>query len=267
VVSATFLHESIQNRNSHPIAEAMQDDTNSSMTSLYTIDRETGDVSIFPAQGDGFCVYHHANSFDFPNGSLAVDFVRHDTCSLMTTLYLDTMLHRPDIMTKMMKQGHLTRCIAHPGAKELECWELSAAPFEFPWFNPGFKTKPYGYVWGLGLLAETGGAYYNVVHKMALDEQGRASVEASWSQGNGTVLTEAIFVPEGRGQEAGERELNEDGGFLFTVAFDTLANRSSLVVLNASSMEAMLDLPLPQVVPLHFHGIFCPQGEPGCVQN
>ena len=67
------------------------------------------------------------------------------------------------------------------------------APFEFPWFNPNVKTRPYRYdipkdrctvdkpvpdsryVWGLG--ASEGAAYYNVVHKMELDAStGRSTV-------------------------------------------------------------------------------------------
>ena len=119
-----FLMRIIRVVEGYPVAEAMEDKTQEVPTTLHRIDRATGAVAAWVAP-EGFCVYHHSNSFEFPNGSIAVDFVRHESCSLMSTLYLDTMLHQPDVMTRMMAQGQLSRCLAHPGATSLECWPLN----------------------------------------------------------------------------------------------------------------------------------------------
>ena len=53
------------------------------------------------------------------------------------------------------------------------------------------------------------------------------------------MLTEAIFVPEERSLATGSPQpavAREDAGLLWTVAFDTRHNTSSLLVLNATTM-------------------------------
>lgn len=52
---------------------------------------------------------------------------------------------------------------------------------------------------------------------------------------------------------------NEDDGALLSMVFDSNANSTSIIILDSKTMTTLAEIPLPNNIPFHFHGIFCPK--------
>jgi beta,beta-carotene 9',10'-dioxygenase len=209
-------------------------------TRFLVLDRETGAL-VAERRVDPFFTFHHANAFT-DDGTVVVDLVAFDDASVVTDLSLDE-LRRPDARPP---GGELRRyCVPLDGGP-IERERLHAGPFEFPMVDYRRRAgRKHRYVWGAGSEADRPRGFLDCLRKVDTE---RGEVAATWTDPD-TFPGEPVFV--GRpGRDA------EDDGVLLSVALDAAAERSVLLVLDASDLTERARAPLPEVLPMGFHGQF-----------
>jgi carotenoid cleavage dioxygenase len=78
-----------------------------------------------------------------------------------------------------------------------------------------------------------------------------AGTTATFRYGPGVVCGEAVFTPDPDGT-------TEDSGWILNFVHDLGADQSSVVVLDAATLEEAAQVQLPRRVPFGFHGSFLP---------
>jgi carotenoid cleavage dioxygenase-like enzyme len=134
--------------------------------------------------------------------------------------------------------AHLRRFRLLPGGA-VEDSRLSDMPIELPRIDYGrVNGRPYRYVWG----GSAQGTFYDTIVKIDVT----TGEHLSWSEG---FPGEPVFV--GR---PGRTE--EDDGVLLTVVLEPERGASSLVVLDAATLQLRARAGVPHHVPFGFHGQF-----------
>ena len=114
--------------------------------------------------------------------------------------------------------------------------------FDLPRINYGrCNERPYRYVWGTG-WGESG--WLESVVKVDL-ERGESS---EWSE-PGSYAGEPVFVAQPGAHD-------EDAGVLLSIVLDGERGTSSLVVLDAATLEQLARAEAPHHIPFGFHGQF-----------
>ena len=211
-------------------------------TRFTLFDRQDG-TRVGPFTAEPFFCFHHLNAFDVEDGAVVIDMQTYEDASLIDQLYLDELRAPggPRIPTPRVE-----RITIDPGAPagSLARRETLLDPgFELGRINYGrCNERPYRYAWGL-TPSEPGGW---------LDTIGRADFEArrttSWRE-PGSYPGEPVFVAR-PGAEG------EDDGVLLSVVLDAAAERSFLLVLDASDLSELARAVAPHHIPFGFHGQF-----------
>lgn len=117
---------------------------------------------------------------------------------------------------------------------------------EFPTQDNRYKTRPYtqGY-----LVATTVGPGFDTIVHCTFAAGAKCTTE-SWFAGIGQFVGEAVFTPR-------TPDAPEGDGFLLTLVWDLVANKSSLVILDAMNVAGgpIATVSLPRRVPFDFHGV------------
>ena len=209
-------------------------------TRFRVIDRTTGTEVAAPTT-DAFFGFHHANAYE-TDGQLVVDLETVPDAESVATLSLDR-LRAGDLD---VFGGRLERFRLEPTASEPTISrELLYDGTALPTVSRDRWCRPHRYVYA----------------------QRTAQPVTQWPTGlvkidtdTGTARTfddgadhfgEPIFVPN----PAGDRE---DDGVVCTVALDTTAGESQLVVLDGESFTERARVTLPVALPFDFHGRFFP---------
>ena len=158
------------------------------------------------------------------------------------------MLLRPTYRTKLFFAPQ--RCIVPPTGDKVSCSPLfdSELYFDYPTFNPLFKMNAsFQFFYGIApkQANPASSRWFQSVLKFGSKTR---TVLAEWSADD-VYVTEPSFIP--RRTHGGA----EDDGVLFTVAFNATADQSSVVLLDAATLELVEMFPLPEVIPFHAHGI------------
>lgn len=129
--------------------------------------------------------------------------------------------------------------------------ETSVTYFDYPTYNPLFKmNRDYRFTYAIAPSNSDASRWFDSVIK--IDRQ-QGVVVAKFER-DGLYMTEADFVP--RPSENGNVGA-EDDGILVTIAYDSAADSSSLLLLDASDLTEIASAPFGFVVPFHAHGISC----------
>ena len=187
---------------------------------------------------DPFWVFHFLNASDGPGGTIEVTGCR---ASRLNTSFGEEGLAEP-------VRPVLHRWTIDPAAGRVRDEQLDDRPTDFPRIDDRRAGRPnrYGYS---GHTAEWG------ADSATFDGVIRYDLEA------GTSLVHRY----GEGQLAGEpvpavdpSDPAEDGGWVVNFVHDLAGDESSVVVLDAGTLDEVARVHLPRRVPFGFHGSFVP---------
>lgn len=189
---------------------------------------------------DPFWVFHFLNAHDVdgPDGEIVVTGCR---APQLNTSFGEEGLDQPYRPT-------LHRWRIDPAAGRMTSEQLDDAPTDFPRIDDrraGLAHR-YGYS-GLTSSWSEDEAVFVGVTKHDL----HTGTSASHHYGPGQVCGETVFA-------ADPTRSDEDGGWLLNYVHDLAEDRSSVVVLDASTLDEAARVVLPRRVPFGFHGSFFP---------
>jgi beta,beta-carotene 9',10'-dioxygenase len=204
-------------------------------TRLSLLDRVSGEV-VDGFETDACFGFHHVNAYD-DDGEVVVDICAYSDASVIEDLYLDRLR-----AGKPLPDNELVRFRLNLDRKTVTRERLSDQGLELPRINYGLcNERPYRYVWGI--YAGDSGWVERIV-KVDTDD-GRA---LSWSR-PGQWPSEPVFVARPGGE-------GEDDGVLLSVVLDGDRGTSSLLVLDARTLEQVAAAETPHHIPYSFHGQF-----------
>jgi carotenoid cleavage dioxygenase-like enzyme len=200
-------------------------------TRFIVIDRRTGE-HVGDWRTDAFFTFHHVNAFE-DGDDIVTDLLAYADPEIIPALGLARMRAGEPVPA-----AHLRRFRLLPGGA-VEDSRLSDMPIELPRIDYGrVNGRPYRYVWG----GSAQGTFYDTIVKIDVT----TGEHLSWSEG---FPGEPVFV--GR---PGRTE--EDDGVLLTVVLEPERGASSLVVLDAATLQLRARAGVPHHVPFGFHGQF-----------
>lgn len=151
--------------------------------------------------------------------------------------------------TRLFHPAKRCRVQLNASVADVACVNLMAdeeAVFDYPTFNPLFKTRSYRWFYAIAPLSSASRWFDSIVK---VDHRS-GTVVARFAETD-MYYTEADFVP---GPNAAA---DEDAGQLVSVAYNATADRSYVLRLDAKTMQVLDRQQLPYVVPFHAHGIVC----------
>ena len=182
--------------------------------------------------------FHHVNAFE-RDGEVVCDIVTYPDASIVDDLYLDCL--RSDAPTP--GTGHLRRYRLPLDEGAATSTRQSDERLELPRIHDERATaRPYQYVYGVG-TRKTG----NFTDQLVKIDAETGSAE-TWHE-VGAYPGEPVFVPAPDGTD-------EDDGVVLSVVLDPSADRSFLVVLDATSWTERARAAVPHAIPFGFHGQF-----------
>jgi carotenoid cleavage dioxygenase len=180
-------------------------------------------------------VFHPCNAHDLPDGRVVMDVSVHDR------LFVTEGSEQPGASTVTFE-----RWICDPRSRTVERQLIDALPQEFPRCDERLTGKPYRYAYTVTLdegRSPPGALSGVIAHDLI---SGSRTVH---DFGAGRIPGEFVFVP--RSATAAEND-----GWLMGYVLDTNRDGTDLVLLDARDIAAppVAVVPLPQRVPLGFHG-------------
>lgn len=228
-------------------------------TLFYVIDRVKGGVVGKYVSEEAFFAFHQINSF-VDDGNIMLDLPTMQNYSFLeaaNVVSLRQNLGDPGA-SKHDVPGNFTRYRLPLPKKEEDAkfdngtlkiqkaevvfsLPYHSSNIELPRINDKMQGKPYQYAYGIHL--EKKGFFADSLIKVDTKTQ---DIKV-WTPETNSLPSEPIFVPSPDPQE-------EDHGVLLTVAMDSKAKKSALVVVNATTMEEMGRAKMPIVMGYGFHG-------------
>jgi beta,beta-carotene 9',10'-dioxygenase len=193
-----------------------------------------GSAPIGPLETEPFFTFHHVNAFE-RDGEVVCDLCAFPDASIVSALYLDRLRNADGIPWSRLKRLR----IPLDGKGEIVTEELADTGFELPRIDYRRRNqRPYRYTWGV----RASDTWLDGIVKVDTETGDvRTWAAAGCSPG------EPIFVPA-PGDSA------EDEGVLLSVVLDTERQASSLVVLDAATLEEVARAEVPHHIPHSFHG-------------
>ncbi|WP_299236182.1 carotenoid oxygenase family protein [Natronomonas sp.] len=223
-------------------------------TRIVVVDRTTGAVVAEPVT-DAVFGFHHVNAFERNGGAeIVFDLETVPDATTIDSLYLENV--RAGEMGAIV--GEIERFTVDlggdPGAqngtgpsgatvsREMLYDDGSALPT----VSPARWCRRHRYVYAMGLDTPVTEWARRIV-KIDADAE-----TASMFDDGGDYFGEPIFVPAPEGDA-------EDAGVVLTVALDTEADRSRLLVLDGETFTERARATLPHAAPFDFHGRYFPE--------
>jgi carotenoid cleavage dioxygenase-like enzyme len=198
-------------------------------TRLRVIDRASGRHD-GDWRTDALFMFHTINAFE-DGADIVLDLCAYDDPGVVDALALGRLRNG-----ELPPLAHATRLRLRADGG-VERTVLSDTPFELPRIDYGrVNGRPYRYTWGMGGIMES---------IVRLDTE--TGDVRTWS--DGSHPGEPVYV----GRPGRERE---DDGVLLSVTLEPERGTSSLVVLDAESLEEVARARVPHHVPFGFHGQF-----------
>ena len=201
------------------------------------IDRRDG--SIREVETDPFVCLHSANAYEMKN-ELILDLICHDNGNPYNYLYLSNLRSdHPNLPT-----GILRRYKVDINAKRCSYTILSTANQEFPRVNyKAINGRSYQFIY-TNLIDSPEQKYFNAIQKLNV-HTGKIQC---WKKIN-YYPGEPVFVgkPEGK---------SEDDGAILSIVFNASNQNSSLIILDANTMQQIAEAPVPFHLPFGLHGNF-----------
>ncbi|WP_338445811.1 carotenoid oxygenase family protein [Pelagerythrobacter marensis] len=207
----------------------------------------TARVGLLPRAGDADAItwhsvdpaylFHVANSFEDEAGRVVVDCCPYETM-------FDGPMAGP-----FGRNLGLERWTIDPAAIAVERRILSGVPQEFPRPDERFFTRPYRYVWTVGLPDDASAEFFAAAPLYRHDLASGDTISRSF--GENAVPGEFVFVP--RGPDAPEGD-----GWMMGLVIDRANCVTDLAILDASTLEDVARVHIPHRVPPGFHGNWMP---------
>jgi carotenoid cleavage dioxygenase-like enzyme len=159
--------------------------------------------------------------------------------------YFVSELSLPTNWTKLFHSPK--RCIVSTvNESTIECSDFVSPGliFDYPTFNPLFKTKPYQFFYAISPVTYNSRWFDSIIKIEHLS----GSIVASYKC-DGCYFTEADFIPGLNGAT------DEDDGLLSSIVYNATSDKSFALLLDAKTLLVKDSTPLPFVVPFHAHGI------------
>ena len=204
----------------------------------FRILRKSDGEEVTTCTADAAFAFHHVNAFE-RGDEIVCDVVTYPDASIIDDLYLDRL--RSDEPSP--GTGHLRRYHLPLNGGSVSSTVQSDNRLELPRLHEdAARAQSYQYVYGIGERGE--GTFTDQLVKIDV-ETGNAQV---WRE-DGTYPGEPVFVPHPDGT-------GEDDGVVLSVVLDPEADRSFLLVLDASSFDERVRAEVPHAIPFGFHGQF-----------
>jgi beta,beta-carotene 9',10'-dioxygenase len=193
-----------------------------------------GGEPIGPLETDPFFTFHHVAAFE-RDSEIVCDLCAFEDPSIVDSLYLDRLRAADGIPMSSLKRLRIPLDGKGPIAAEA----LADTGFELPRIDYRRRNqRPYRYTWG---VSSTGPW---IDHMVKVDTE--TGDVRTWER-DGCFPGEPVFVPA-PGDSA------EDEGVLLSVVLDTARDASSLVVLDARTLDEVARAEVPHHIPYSFHG-------------
>lgn len=199
--------------------------------------REGGADDIIWCDVEPCYVFHPCNAYDLPDGRVVLDVSVHDR------LFVTEGTEAPGGSNVTFE-----RWICDPHAGKVERRVIDAMPQEFPRCDERRTGKPYRFAYTVSLDEGRRPPINGVIaHDLETGER------RAHDFGAGCIPGEFVFVP--RSADAAEND-----GWLMGYVLDQKRGHTDLVLLDAGDVTAapVAVVPLPQLVPLGFHGNWIP---------
>ncbi|MEF8857100.1 MAG: carotenoid oxygenase family protein [Haloplanus sp.] len=217
-------------------------------TRLIVLDRTSGDVIATPTT-DALFGFHHVNAFERAGGSeIVFDLETVPNPSGIGALYLDTLRGGElDAIAGRLERFTVSLDAGRYGVDgaTISRETLYDAGTALPTVSPARWCRPHRYVYAMSMSQPVSGWAHGV---LKIDTcTGGVTEHAA----GGDRFGEPIFVPAPDG--------DGDEGVVLTVALDTEAERSRLLVLDGETLAERARATLPHAAPFDFHGRYFPE--------
>ncbi len=194
-----------------------------------------------------FFAFHHVNAVEDGEGAIAVDIAAYADPAVIARTYFKA-LFAPDGGT--LPASRLVRyTVPIRGRGALLPPQVLAEPaFEMPVIHPARQGQPYTMAYGCGF--EVAGDFNDMLFK--IDVEGALGANLRRWHAPGCYPSEPTFVPR-------PGATREDDGVVLSVVFDSGADRSFLLVIDAEPFVEIARAEAPHAIPHGLHGIFAPQ--------
>lgn len=201
------------------------------------IDRRNGIIT--EIETSPFICLHSANAYE--NGTdIIVDLISYENCNPYDFFYLVNLQAKQPVFPKT----NLKRYVISLISKQCKDSVLSTNNPEFPRINyDAINTKNYTFLYTT-FMTNTQHKYFNALQKINV-QTGKA---LNWEK-FAYFVGEPIFVAKPNSEI-------EDEGILFSIIFNAVNQRSSLVILDAQTMQQKAEINLPFHLPFGLHGNF-----------
>lgn len=190
--------------------------------------------------GEPFFTFHHVNSVEREDGSVAVDLIGYDDARVIEQLRLARLARGEGIDFGTFRRYRVDPQGGGRVEKELHsqhALELPSIPYRT------HNGRPYRYLYGIGANQERS-LFYDRLIKLEVE----TDQAVFWHQDD-HYPGEPVYVADPTSQR-------EDGGVLLSLVLAAEEGRSFLLVLDAQSMQEVARATLPVAVPHGFHGFF-----------
>jgi len=219
-------------------------------TRIVVMDRTTGAVVAEPVT-DAVFGFHHVNAFERDGGrEIVFDLETVPDATTIDSLYLENV--RAGEMGAIA--GDIERFTVDLAASETDAGEppvsrrtLFDGGSALPTVSPARWCRRHRYVYAMELDTPITEWARRIV-KIDTDDGGAVRS----ADDGGEYVGEPVFVPAPDGTA-------EDAGVVLTVALDTAAERSRLLVLDGETLDVRARAELPHAVPFDFHGRYFPE--------
>ncbi|MCJ1481701.1 hypothetical protein MMC06_001860 [Schaereria dolodes] len=231
-------------------------------TLFYVIDKGNGGVVSKYVSDDAFFAFHECNAFEDKSGALVIDLPVFETYHFLTAALVtnlranvgpnsngSAMNDIPANFTRYLLPNHGAAAKAANGSlithKAIKVFELDYKlhNIELPRINEKYAGQAYQYVYGVHTVKPG----YFVDSLIKIDTHTQTS--RVWNPTTNHLPSEPVFIANPQGTA-------EDDGVLLTVAMDAERKKSSMIVINATTMAEIGRAQMPIAMGYGFHGIF-----------
>jgi beta,beta-carotene 9',10'-dioxygenase len=205
-------------------------------TKLWKLDRESGRFTAY--ETDALFCFHTVHCHD-DGDDVVLDMVVHDDPGIVSQVRTASLAHQlPRIAARYV------RARLSPGSSHARLEELSAQNFEFPTINVRQSFgQPHRTVWGAALHPTATHGWESEVVRIDV-----ATGAVLGHRERDMTYGEPVFV-----QKPGA---SDDEGVLLAVGCHARDERSTLLVLDASSLSPLAHCDVPLCLPMSLHGSF-----------
>lgn len=231
-------------------------------TLFYIIDKVKGGVVSKYISDDAFFAFHECNAYEDQFGAVIIDLPVSENYDFLGAAMVPNLRANvgpnsngsskndiPGTFTRYILPGNGTAAKTANGSLVLQkaikvfSMDYRAHNIELPRINERHSGQPYRYVYGVHV--EKPGYFADSLIKIDTHTQ----TSLVWSPKVNHLPSEPVFVADPQGTA-------EDQGVLLTVAMDAERQKSSMIVINATTMTEIGRANMPIVMGYGFHGVF-----------